>query len=64
MNTRPDPVADLDRLAELFDQDRIFYEQSSDLAAARALLSARFDRGALSAGRLCWFDRPIYIRGK
>ncbi len=34
-------IADLDRLAGLFDAYRIFYEQPSDLAGARAFLGER-----------------------
>lgn len=45
MNTRPANSADLERLAELFDHYRVFYEQSSDLAAARAFLTARLEGG-------------------
>jgi ribosomal protein S18 acetylase RimI-like enzyme len=37
-------TADLDRLAELFDQYRRFYGQSADLALARAFLSKRMQR--------------------
>jgi ribosomal protein S18 acetylase RimI-like enzyme len=36
-------LADLDALASLFDGYRQFYGQSSDVAAARAFLQARFE---------------------
>ena len=38
-------AADVEALAILFDQYRQFQGQASDLAAARAFLAARFDRG-------------------
>jgi ribosomal protein S18 acetylase RimI-like enzyme len=37
--------ADLDALAALFDQYRVFQGKASDLPAARAFLQARFDHG-------------------
>jgi GNAT superfamily N-acetyltransferase len=37
--------ADLGKLAELFDQYRVFQGKQSDLPAARAFLQARFDHG-------------------
>jgi ribosomal protein S18 acetylase RimI-like enzyme len=37
--------SDLDELAELFDQYRIFQGKNSNLSAARAFLQARFDHG-------------------
>ena len=37
--------ADLERVAPLFDAYRQFYERPSDLALARAFLSARLERG-------------------
>ena len=48
MNTltvRQAVLADLDALAPLFDGYRQFYGQSSDEAAARAFLRARFEHG-------------------
>jgi ribosomal protein S18 acetylase RimI-like enzyme len=38
-------VADLDRLAPLFDRYRQFQGQAGDVPAARAFLRARFDHG-------------------
>jgi GNAT superfamily N-acetyltransferase len=38
-------LSDLDDLAPLFDQYRVFQGQASDPAAARAFLRARFDHG-------------------
>ncbi|MBY5926978.1 MULTISPECIES: GNAT family N-acetyltransferase [unclassified Halomonas] len=38
---RPATTADLDRLSELFDSYRVFYDQPSDPAAARDFLSTR-----------------------
>lgn len=38
-------LADLDELAALFDQYRQFQGQAADLAAARAFLQQRFERG-------------------
>lgn len=37
--------ADLETLASLFDQYRVFQGQTSDLQAARSFLRARFDHG-------------------
>ena len=37
--------SDLDELAQLFDQHRVFHGQKSDLSAGRAFLRARFDHG-------------------
>jgi GNAT superfamily N-acetyltransferase len=38
-------LADLDALARLFDLYRQFYKASSDVAAAKAFLAARFNHG-------------------
>ena len=38
-------LADLDELAQLFDQYRQFQGQTSNLTAARDFLRARFDHG-------------------
>ena len=37
--------SDLEELAELFDQYRVFQDKESDLSAARSFLRARFDHG-------------------
>ena len=37
--------SDLEELAELFDQHRVFHGQASDLSAGRSFLRARFDHG-------------------
>lgn len=37
--------SDLDELAELFDQHRVFHGQASDVSAGRRFLQARFDHG-------------------
>ena len=44
MNTRNAVKEDLDRLAVLFDQYRIFYHQSSDLSGARKFLTDRIEK--------------------
>lgn len=41
MEVRRATLADIDSLAELFDQYRVFYEKSSDLAAAKKFLHDR-----------------------
>lgn len=38
-------LADLEALAHLFDQYRQFYRKTSDVAAARRFLAARFEHG-------------------
>ncbi len=38
-------LSDLEDLAPLFDAYRVFYEQASDLVAARQFLQARFNHG-------------------
>jgi len=45
VTTRTASAADLDALADLFDQYRQFYRQPGDLAAARAFLAARVAAG-------------------
>lgn len=40
----PALVADLEAVAELFNQYRVFYEQASDLPAARAFIGERLQR--------------------
>lgn len=45
MTIRQAVLADLDALAALFDDYRQFYGQSSDVAAARDFLQARFEHG-------------------
>lgn len=45
ITTRQAVLADLDALASLLDAYRQFYGQSSDLAAARSFLKARFEHG-------------------
>ncbi len=42
---RPAVTADLDQLAGLFDAYRVYYEQPSDPARARAFLEQRLERG-------------------
>lgn len=37
-------LADIDQLAELFDQYRVFYEKNSDLQAAKKFLSERIEK--------------------
>ena len=37
--------SDLEELAKLFDQYRVFQDKKSDLSAARSFLRARFDHG-------------------
>ena len=38
-------LSELELLVPLFDQYRVFYEQESDIAAARTFLKARMERG-------------------
>jgi ribosomal protein S18 acetylase RimI-like enzyme len=38
-------LEDLEEIAQLFDQYRVFYKQSSDLEAARNFLQERFQKG-------------------
>ena len=45
IHVRQAVLADLDAVADLFDHYRQFYGQASDLAAARAFLTARFEHG-------------------
>jgi ribosomal protein S18 acetylase RimI-like enzyme len=45
MRVREASVEDLDELARLFDAYRQFYEQVSDVAAARTFLEKRLQRG-------------------
>lgn len=45
LTVRQAVFSDLEALAELFDQFRVFQGQASDLVAARAFLKARFDHG-------------------
>ncbi len=45
IHVRQAVLADLDAVADLFDHYRQFYSQASDLAAARAFLTARFEHG-------------------
>ncbi|WP_293998615.1 GNAT family N-acetyltransferase [Sphaerotilus sp.] len=45
MTTRPATLADLDRIAPLFDAYRQFYEQPADLATATQFLRDRLTRG-------------------
>lgn len=42
--TRIAKLSDLDQLAELFDQYRIFYHKTSDVAAAKNFLSQRLEK--------------------
>lgn len=42
---RPATAADLDALAALFDDYRVFYEQPTDLSRARAFVGERLDAG-------------------
>ena len=56
MNTltvRQAVLADLDDLAALFDQYRVFQGQASDPAAARAFLQQRFDHGESAVFMAC-----------
>ncbi|MCH2213700.1 MAG: GNAT family N-acetyltransferase [Flavobacteriales bacterium] len=45
MNIRPAEIADLKKLAKLFDHYRQFYRKSSDLDAATKFLSERLENG-------------------
>ena len=45
LRVRRAAAADVDRIAPLFDAYRAFYAQPSDLAAARAFLAERLQRG-------------------
>ena len=45
ISVRQAALSDLDDLATLFDQYRVFQGQPADLAAARAFLRERFDHG-------------------
>lgn len=45
VHVRQAVAADLDALAELFDQYRQFYGKAADVSAARAFLAQRFDYG-------------------
>jgi ribosomal protein S18 acetylase RimI-like enzyme len=38
-------LADVEEVAKLFDRYRVFYQQSSDIEAARAFLQERFEKG-------------------
>lgn len=44
IRARPAAAADLDRLTELFDAYRVFYQQRSDRPRARAFIEARLDQ--------------------
>ena len=43
---------DLEQLARLFNAYRVFYEQASDLAAARSFVEERFERGDLELDQI------------
>ena len=43
-NIRKVSLADLDQLAQLFDEYRVFYHKQSDLSAAKAFLSQRLSK--------------------
>jgi GNAT superfamily N-acetyltransferase len=38
-------LADVEKVAKLFDRYRVFYQQSSDIDVARAFLQERFEKG-------------------
>lgn len=44
MNIRRAELMDLNHLAELFDQYRVFYKKKSDLEGARSFLKTRMDK--------------------
>ncbi len=64
IQVRSASMADIDELTRLFDQYRVFYERSSDIALARSFLTERIEKNqsqifiaGISDDRCCGFTQ-------